>query len=57
MNDISKADSDLKNLFYGVEKQPHMWWIEFERRLNLAFQTYIKRERIVVHSDKMKLIA
>ena len=32
-----------------------MWWIEFERRLNLAFQTYVKREGRVVHSDEMKL--
>ena len=41
-NNISKSDSDLTNLFYGGEKKPHMWWIDFERRFNLTFQTYIK---------------
>ena len=41
-NDISKVDSDLKNLFYSGEKKPHMRWIEFERRLNLSFQTWVK---------------
>ena len=54
-NDISKADTDLKNLFCAVEKKPHMWWIEFERRPNLAFQTYVKKEVRVVHSNEMKL--
>ena len=54
-NDIYQADTDLKNLFYSGEKKLHMWWIEFERRLNLAFQTYVKRERRVVHSDEIKL--
>ena len=54
-NDISKADSYLKNLFNGGEKKPHMWWIEFERRINLAFQTYVKKEGRVVHLDEMKL--
>ena len=54
-NDIPKSDTGLKNLFYEDEKKPHMWWIEFERRTNIALQTYVKRERIVVHSDEMKL--
>ena len=53
--DISKADSDLKNIFYGGKKKPQKWWIEFERKLNIAFQTYVKREGTVFHSDKMKL--
>ena len=54
-NNISKANADLKNLFYGGEKKPHIWSIKFECRLNLAFQTYVKREGRVVHSDEMKL--
>ena len=55
--DISNDDIDyvLKNLFYAGEKKPHMWWIEFERRLNIPFQTYVKREGRVFHSDYMKL--
>ena len=40
-NDISKADTDPKNLFCAGNKKPHLWWIEFKRRLNLAFQTYV----------------
>ena len=54
-NDISKAEQDLKTLFYGGEKPPHMWWVEFERRLTGAFQVYVKREGRIVHSDEMKL--
>ena len=33
-----------------------MWWIEFERRLCIGYQTYIKNEGREVHSDQMKLI-
>ena len=54
-NDISKSDTDLKNLFCAGDKKPHMWWIAFERRFDLSFQTYVKRDRRVVHSDEMKL--
>ena len=43
-NDNSKSDTDLKNLFYAGEKKPHIWWVEYEGRLNLALQTYIKIE-------------
>ena len=32
-----------------------MWWIEFEIRLYLAYQTYVKHEGREVHSDQMKL--
>ncbi len=32
-----------------------MWWSEFEKRLTLAFNAYVKRERRIVHSDKMKI--
>ena len=54
-NDITRAENDLNTLFYAGERKPHMWWVEFERRLNLAFQTFVKHEGRVVHSDEMKL--
>ena len=54
-NNITKAASDLKTLHYSGEKKPHMWWAMFEQRLNSAFQTYVKHEGRVVHSDEMKL--
>ena len=53
--DIMAAQRDLKNLHYSGERKPHMWWLEFERRLNLAFATYRKVERREVYSDQMKL--
>ena len=52
--DITKADSILSNLFYHGEKQPHMWWAEFEKRLTWAFGVYNKRERREVFSDEYK---
>ena len=54
-HEIVQAEDDLNNLFYAGEKKPHMWWLEFERRLNLAFQTYVKHEGRIVHSDEHKL--
>ena len=53
--DITKAESTLSNMYYQGEKKPHMWWLEFERRLNLAFATYVKYEGRQVHSDQHKL--
>lgn len=52
---ITKAEHTLKNLFYSGEKKPHMWWEEFERRLQEAFIAYNKKENRVVHSNEMKL--
>lgn len=52
---ITKAETTLKTLFYSGEKRPHMWWEEFEKRLQEAFVTYDKRENRVVHSNDMKL--
>ena len=54
---MSALDIYLKNLFYAGEKKPHMLWIEFEPRFNLALQTYVKIEGRVFHSDEMKLHA
>ena len=56
-NNITKADIDMKNLTYTVEKKPSMWWIEFERILSLSYQTYVKHERGAVHSDQMNIRA
>jgi hypothetical protein len=53
--DIAKAEVDIETLFYAGEKKPHMWWAEFERRLNFAFQTFVKHEGREVYSDEMKL--
>ena len=54
---ITKSDLDLKTLTYTGEKKPTMWWVDFERRLSLAYQTYIKHEVREVESDQMKLRA
>ena len=53
--DIREADKVLKNHFYAGEKPPHMWWSEFEKRLNRAFNAYVKQEGQIVHSDSMKI--
>ena len=53
--DIQQAERDLETLYYAGEKKPTMWWLEFERRLNLAFNTYVKHEGRTVHSDQHKL--
>jgi hypothetical protein len=54
-SNITKAEHDLNNLHYTGEKKPHMWWTLFEQRLNSAFQTYVKFENRIVHSDSHKL--
>ena len=54
-NNITKDELDLKNLNYTGEKKLTMWWVEFERRLRLAYQTYVEYEGREVHSDQMKL--
>ena len=53
--DIQQAERDLETLYYGGEKKPTMWWLEFERRLNSAFNTFVKHEGRAVHSDQHKL--
>ena len=54
-NNITKGELDLKNLNYMGEKKLTMWWVEFERILSLAYQTYVEYEGREVHSDQMKL--
>ena len=54
-NDITKADFNLRTITYTGEKNPTMWWIDFERRICLVYQTYVKHKGREVHSDKMKL--
>ena len=54
-NDITKADLDLRTITYTGEKKPTMWWVDFEKRLCLTYQTYVKHEGGEVHSDQIKL--
>ena len=44
LNDITKSNLDLRTITYKGEKNTTMWWIEFEIRLCLAYQTYFKQE-------------
>ena len=53
--EITRAESVLNNLFYSGEKQPHMWWAEFEKELSRAFAIYQRVEGRAVHSNVMKL--
>ena len=53
--DIAAAENDIDNLFYSGERPPQMDWSMFERRLNVAFHVYQKREGREVFSDAMKL--
>ena len=53
--DIHEADEVIKSLFYAGRKPPHMWWLEFEKRVTRAFDAYVKREDRIVHSDSMKI--
>ena len=39
------------------EKKPTIWWVDFETRLRLAYQTYVKHEGREVQYDQMKLRA
>jgi hypothetical protein len=54
-NDIMTAEKDINTMYYLGEKKPTMWWLEFERRLNNAFNVYVRIEKREVHSDNMKL--
>ena len=49
------ADKILETLFYSGEKQPHMWWEEFEKSLTKAFTIYERYEGRNVYSDQHKL--
>ena len=53
--DITKAVDIIDNLYYSGEKPPHMWWDEFMKELNWAFDTYDIKENRIVHSNEMKL--
>lgn len=49
------ADKNLETLFYTGEKQPHMWWEEFEKLLTKSFTIYERYEGRHVYSDLHKL--
>ena len=53
--DIFKSDKIIQDLFYSGDKNPHMWWDEFEIQLTDAFNTYDRLEKRSVHSDNQKL--
>ena len=53
--DIVKSDKIIQDLSYSGEKNPHMWWGEFERYLTDAFNTYDWHKKCSVHSDNQKL--
>ena len=53
--DVMQAEKDLNTMYYLGEKKPTMWWLEFEKRLNNAFNVYVRVEKRQVHSDNMKL--
>ncbi len=53
--DVTRAEKIIENLFYMGERQPHMWWAEFEKQLTNAFTAYDKKERRQVYSNEMKL--
>ena len=55
LDNITKASLGLRTITYTGEKKSTMWWIEFERRICLAYQTYVKHEGREFHSDQMKL--
>ena len=40
-NDITKADLKLRTIAYTGVNNPTMWWIDFERRLCFAYETYV----------------
>jgi hypothetical protein len=52
---IKEADDVIENLQYTGERQPTMWWNEFERKLTTSFNIYDKKERRQVYSDEMKV--
>lgn len=54
-NDITKAESIIRSLFYSGEKKPHMWWEEFKRQLLWAYATVDRHEGRQIYSNEQKL--
>ena len=52
---IVQGDKVLRYLFYVGEKNPHMWWDEFERHFTDAFNICDLHKRRNVHSENQKL--
>ena len=55
LKDLISADRTMETLFYSGEKQPHMWWEEFEKQLTKSFTIYERHEGRNVYSDLHKL--
>ena len=54
-HEITRAQRVLTSLYCAGEKNPHMWWAEFEKELSRAFAIFDRVEGRQVHSDDMKL--
>jgi hypothetical protein len=52
---ICEVNKLIKSLFHAGEKPPHMWWMEFEKRLTCTLNANVKREDWIVHSDSLKI--
>ena len=52
---VLAAESDIQEMFYAGENNPHMLWDEFEIRLTNAFEIVDKDAGRQVHTDKLKL--
>ena len=48
---ILTAERNLQDIFYSVEKPPHMWWSIFEVRITNAFAVIDKDAGIQVHMN------
>jgi hypothetical protein len=53
--EVTAAEKVIDTLYYNGERKPHMWWMEFERQLRLAYATIDKAEGREVYSDVQKL--
>ena len=53
--DLLDAEKVVRELFYGGEKPPTMYWDKFEKDLKHAYAVIDKKARRVVHDDPAKL--
>jgi len=53
--ETTAAEKVIESIYYNGERKPHMWWMEFERQLRLAYATIDKAEGREVYSDVQKL--
>ena len=53
--ETTAAEKVIDTIYYNGERKPHMWWLEFERQLRLAYATIDKAEGREVYSNEQKL--